>query len=731
LLEQCHFPSDVIESCVDDNFSEEDPDNIFELRESQGTQDLFSLCFTSLGSTPFFHCLTLLSYPHIQPSLAEHPLNPLCENALARYPPSLSSLDAALHTHLLAVPHIKAAHKHLLVSATLDSVALYPVVMISDLLQLILCHPHQSHFPLLLHITCCKLLGGCVFLLGPPPSAPNGSHFTLSLPSPCGVLETPTGPQSLSELFKKCFLLLTSAIEYLFLCLEQSITSGSLLLRNTASQALFRLFTHAFSPFCGTQLSCEAPQLPLEYHHAIIHKFAHLIDSFVQHSISSPVLIQTVSQHIARYSSSDLAGSYMTIIAEKIQTLLQSELQEQASGSSSSPPRWFLSPNRTTLLLEMISQLIRYSTSTSSDSNGSPVSPLELFLSHCWGSVEHISTTALQSNFPYSEVLDGVMSIYQEGLRAAPALFLRMEIAQTIASASIGTACGNKSLPSGLVTVRCLVEAASAPQFQSSSDSLPHDQLLSEIFVHLMDATMLSFSASASSSVSPQDLSSLWLWAEDPEAIEAFFAFLLQYFRSCPHLIYRLSQANHDLPPQLLEISLRYLSVTKETEPLRKILQLCHAIFSPQITSAAVAASSELRSLHLSVIFTPILSSLPTLLTTLLSLLSSEGTQSIWPTLHEVLYAITALCCEYNHLTSLSHSLRICLCLETTAAEESQLSSLRINEFLSPEDRQLVLHTLLQLGEQKNNRRFKALVMDIGKICNRELDREVLQDYLI
>jgi hypothetical protein len=758
IFQQCHFPSSLIDSAVDDSALEEDSDNVRELRESPGTTDLLALCFLALGSEHFFHTLALLVYPHLYPALPAHEMNTLCEVALERHPPTLSSLDAAICLHAISMPHIKSAFALLVKSSQPSSLALSlseqsalsaapsPVILLSELLHFVLLHPQRASFPLLLHTSICQLIGGSVFLLSPPSSASLANQSLLSSPLiECGVLNTATGPASLSDLLlTRCPSLLVPTIDYLFCCLGAGLAVDSLLLRHAASQSLFRVFTHSTPSSPSPAL---ALLFPPEFHDSVVLKFADLVEVFAQSSFPSAVLVQTLAQHLSRYPP-EQASSHTLVLAERVRSLLEADLHSDSS-SLSTPPRWFLSPNRVTLLLQVVSQFIRYSpppvplpSSASSPSAETPPH-LELFLSHLWPSLDHIASTASQPTFPFSEPLDAVMSVYEEGFRVAPALFLREALVVPIASTCLRTAC-EKGLPSGLRCLRCLVEVSSFHRSQTPSVPQlgPLDQFVSELLTHLVETILQT----TRSSPSPSG----WLWIDDPEAVEALFAYLLQHLRSCSSVVLSLCLASEGAFAQsLMELSLRYLSATTDNEALRRVLQLLQALLSPQIGSAFLVPPSHegnsAGSFHYSLLFAPLLPSLPLLLAHLFALLSGAGEggeaggggshQSIWSTLHEVLFALSALCCEHRHQAALLSALQtvfhlrrpLSLLEEQAAAVGAGMGGL--SEVLSSEDRELVVEVCLQLGEQRNSRRFKSLVVDLARVCNRELEHSALQDY--
>jgi hypothetical protein len=636
-------------------------------------------------------------------------------------------LDAAICLHSIVMPHIKAAFTLLVESSrsptfalsssaqTALSAAPSPVILLAELLSFVLVHPQQAAFPLPLHISICSLIGGSVFLLAPPPSDSLANQALLSLPlTDCGMLGTSTGPSSLADLLTRGSSLLVPTIEYLFCCLELAVDSP--LLRNAASQSLFRVFTHS---------APASPLLPMQFHHSLTLRFAALIELFAQKTFSSAVLIQTVSQHIARYPP-ERACSFAMVLAQKIQSLLQVDLNSDPSPSSatSPPPRWFLSPTRVTLLLQMIAQFIRHSPplpallTSPTPASASVSHHLEPFLAHCWGSVDLIAETACQPTFPFSEAIDAVMVVYEEGLKVAPALFLGEALVQSIARTCLRTAC-DKGLPSGLRCLRCLVEASSFAQ-----PSL--GQFVSELLTHLVDATLEPI-------LRPGSGVAQWLWVDDPEAVEALFAYLLQHFRSCPQVVTSLCRQSTDAFAQrLLQVSLSYLSAVTDNEALRKILQLIHALLSP-LASAPHHTNEDISALHYSLLFVPLVPSLPLLFSRLFALLNTGEVshQSIWAPLHEALYSLSALSCEYQHQGDLVSALQIVFQLRPPLSEEQAMGAaeVKLNELLSSEDRELVVEVCLQLGQQRNSRRFKSLVGDLGRISNRELEATALQDY--
>jgi hypothetical protein len=199
---------------------------------------------------------------------------------------------------------------------------------------------------------------------------------------------------------------------------------------------------------------------------------------------------------------------------------------------------------------------------------------------------------------------------------------------------------------------------------------------------------------------------------------------------------------------QLLLVS---LFMFHERDTIRKILSILQAILIPVVGGDALDAHA-----HNALIMIPSLQYSEVLLQLIFQLLDTQSSDAsggdsggggggdgsgnmvgqqalqtgILPSLSETFYSLLVVCDE-NNISGVADWLTRKLVLQEASEGQQQQSLFLPSIAPTAPERQVICSTLLRFAHARTARKFKTLITDVHKVCNREMDVAGLRDYCV
>jgi len=512
--------------------------------------------------------------------------------------------------------------------------------------------------------TICKFIGSLTFLLTADPK--NSPHL-----APFAALFVP-------------------ALEYVFCALQNPVASKS------ASKAFYQLCIHGQRILSGTVLPATIEGANFSATHAsdLSSSNTPLICKLVAASaqlIADPIsvtddesalssIIECIVRGIVILPFS-LAHSLVNELTTPILDGLNRELQSTA-----------LNIDRVCNLLVFSGQIIRFCGDVEQPEGATQLDSskhiLCNFLSNLWPQVQALE---MSSHFHQSGPLSSkIFDLYGRAFMSA-CLVVKADsprVLQTVVSVVQNQGEGSVA---GLHCCKCLVEALSGKQLAGSHDLILVQllQYLSQILISLVQSKQPSQHLGFLEASSPRPVT-----VSDPEVLDAFFNLVFTFITVCPNLLASSSLALS----QILQLCVATLGTSRERGTVRAVLQVIQPFFSAPPTLISKLQPFKLTFLAEACLVGPHLTKI------LIEFVSGGSIDStLRHSVVDTIYYIIVGCEPTN-----GGDARMWIKMAAFSPEMFTM--------LSPELKQFVVSAMFSLATS-NHRRFKALMIDLCKIC--------------
>lgn len=193
-------------------------------------------------------------------------------------------------------------------------------------------------------------------------------------------------------------------------------------------------------------------------------------------------------------------------------------------------------------------------------------------------------------------------------------------------------------------------------------------------------------------------------WGYDPDCIEAFFDLVITCLCSAPIVL----ASSAAVTPQILQLCLATLRVSKERKSVQAVLQVLQTLFH--------SAHPKLRDFQAG-FFGAVHGIGPPLVATLIEFMSGGLPSTLWSNVSEAIHHVIVGCAAAG------------ASIECQAWFQAALAGPEVFSVLSPEDKQQVVTILFDLAGKEVPRRYKAFLLDLCKIGSGVLPVDALGAY--
>lgn len=632
--------------------------------------------------------------------------------------------------------------------------------------------------------SCCQLLGATTFLLTPPCA----NQFSLLPPSQVPPLVLSPFQELFAYAVEFIFCCLSQSVVQ-----GGGGVGGACRSRvaHSAAEALLRLSTHGIHNIVDQRdASAEMSQLMRGIATATAELLApppNTAGAGRPVPLKSMLLVlQSVTVVVSSCPSPQHRADLLSMLVNPL--IVQLEINLAATSWSAAE---FI---RTLKLLSQIIRYVSPWSVSGEAASADEMSYIVEFLGAMWPLLDQIASLMSTSEASIGNpVLDCVFAIYKNAVTNMPTLLAQQPgVVAEMAQRGIATFFSLQN-SEAIDCVAGMVEAF--PTSATSSPVEDNFVLLGQVLLHAIKGMEMGqkgfleavlrelLGASTSTAVSGgggearQSLARVkervrqeWRFGDEPESMEHYFNFIYQYFLCSPHIVLHLASQSQSptqgqdksdisitntscIVDDLMQLLLVSLYMFNERDTIRKILSILQAILIPVVGGDALDAQK-----HDALVMIPSLRYAEILLQLIFHLLdpvdeggggdissSSNGTQAdgcgstggqqalqtgILPSLAETFYSLLVVCDEHNIPGVVEW-------LSSKLAPQAEVPSYSIAPLVLPSiaenapERPVLFSALLRFAHNRTSRKFKALITDVHKVCNGEMDVMALRDYCV